>query len=456
MSPVSRQPSVTATLLRYLGTACRHRAMYPPEHPIVRRAMGDLVQVLDLLLRDRDVITFQIYEETFFLENQMLPEESLRNAGLLKACLDRGVGTFAVQRGVTEVEIDSFVDLLNLSPTALAAEGGMEAFLTGRGTERITVGAPRTAPPSDLPVEVDPSNAYEAGHVVAQELRAQAVRRQPLDMNKARIFLSATMEVVLENRSSLLGLMANRDYDETSSYHAVNVSILALLMGTRLGLEHDQLMALGMGALLHDIGKVRVPQQLLNRATELTAEDQAALNRHPVHGGNILRELDGLGRVAAMVALEHHAHWDLSGYPEMRAKTRPHLFSRIVAVVDAYDTVTSARRGTQRPLRPDLAMKWIAAGLGNVFDPTVGKVFLRMMGIYPVGSLVEMGSGGLAVVLRPGEHNVDRPMVQLVANGQLGQVIDLAADTSQWIASGVDPADVNVDVAALMGEQPAA
>lgn len=446
----ARQPSITATLLRYLATATKHLAMYPPQHPIVKRGLEDLVQLVDLLLRDRDAVTFQIYSDTFFLDNQMLPEESLRNAGLLTTCLDRNVGLFALQRGITAEEVHAFVGLLTMPVHAVRTAGGAEAALKAKGVQHITLGPPRDAPPTDMPVQVEPTSAYEAGHTVAQDLRAQAARHQPLDMNKARVFLSAAIEVVLENRTAFLTLMSGKGYDESSSYHAVNVAILALLLGTRLGLEKDALMALGMGALLHDIGKVRVPQDLVNRATELSAQDLEVLARHPIHGGDILRDLDGLGRVAAICALEHHGHYDGTGYPPLPATARPHLFARIVAVADAYDTVTSARRGTQRALRPDLAMKWIAAGLGSIYDPVVGKVFLRMMNVYPVGSVVQLDTGEIAVVLRPSEVHVDRPVIQVVRDGRPGEVIDLTADTSKRIATGQDPADANVDVDAVM------
>lgn len=455
MISVSRQPSAATTLLRHLATASKHRALFPVNHPIVQRAMKDLVKIIELLLQDREEVTFEIYADTFFLENQMLPEESLRNAALLSGLVERGVGTFALKREVTPEEVDAFVNLLTSPEAAVRATGGAEQFLRTSGVQHITVGPLRTAPPSSMLVEVDPSNAYQAGHTAAQELRAQASRRQPLDINKARVFLSAAMEVVLQNRFSFMGLMASRDYDEESTYHAVNVAVLALLIGTRLGLQHDQLMALGMGALLHDIGKVRVPQHLLNRASELTPEEQALLKRHPVHGGNILRDLEELGRVGATVALEHHAHYDLSGYPRLQAKTYQHLFSRIVAVADAYDTLTSARSGVQRPLRPELAMKFIAAGLGTIFDPTVGKIFLRMMGIYPVGSVVQLNTGVLAMVLKASEYSVAEPLVRIIRDGQLGELINLAAEPSQWITKGMDPAEVDLDIQALLQEQPA-
>src|SRR5437870_12213063 len=95
----ARHPTVTATLLRYLATASKHRVMYPAEHPIVKRAMDDLVQVVDLLLRDRETVTFQIYNDTFFLDNLMLPEESLRNTALLASCLERAAGICSLERG---------------------------------------------------------------------------------------------------------------------------------------------------------------------------------------------------------------------------------------------------------------------------------------------------------------------------------------------------------------------
>src|SRR5207245_2321994 len=151
--------------------------------------------------------------------------------------------------------------------------------------------------------------------------------------------------------------------------------------------------------------------------TTLSAQDQEILDRHPIHGGDILRDLEGLGRAAAVCALEHHAGNDGSGYPRLAGKPRPHLFSRIVAVADTYDTVTSARRGTQRKLRPDLAMRWIAVGLGSTYDPVVSKVFLRLMGAYPVGSLVELEDKRLALVVRPSESRVERPVVQGVGVG---------------------------------------
>src|SRR5438309_2309413 len=334
MNP-ARQPTVTATLLRYLATASKHRVMYPAEHPIVKRAMDDLVQVVDLLLRDRETVTFQIYSDTFFLDNLMLPEESLRNTALLASCLERTVGMFSLQRGITAAEIHAFVGVLTATVAAVRAAGGAEGMLRAAGVRHIMVGPPKDSLPADMPVKVEPASAYDAGHMVAQELHAQAGRRQSLDINKARVFLSAAIEVVLENRWALLGLMTGKNYDESSSYHAVNVAILALLVGTRLGLERDALMALGMGALLHD----------------------------------------------------------------------------------------------------------------------VGKVLLRLMGAYPVGSLVELEDKRLALVVRPSESRVERPVVQVIRDGRLADTVDLNATTAVGIAHGLDPDEANVDVEALMAQQ---
>src|SRR5439155_419539 len=187
-------------------------------HPFLKRAMDDLVQVVDLLLRDRETVTFQIYSDTFFLDNQMLPEESLRNTALLASCLERTVGMFSLQRGITAAEIHAFVGVLTATVAAVRAAGGAEGMLRAAGVRRIMVGPPKDSLPADMPVKVEPASAYDAGHMVAQELHAQAGRRQSLDINKARVFLSAAIEVVLENRWALLGLMTGKNYDESSSY----------------------------------------------------------------------------------------------------------------------------------------------------------------------------------------------------------------------------------------------
>src|SRR5206468_3322483 len=146
----ARQPTVTATLLRYLATASKHRVMYPAEHPIVKRAMDDLVQVVDLLLRDRETVTFQIYSDTFFLDNQMLPEESLRNTALLASCLERAVGMFSLQRGITAAEIHVFVGVLTATVAAVRAAGGPERMLRAGRVQHITVGPPTDSLPADM------------------------------------------------------------------------------------------------------------------------------------------------------------------------------------------------------------------------------------------------------------------------------------------------------------------
>src|SRR3989442_11639424 len=132
---------VTATLLRYLATASKHRVMYPAEHPIVKRAMDDLVQVVDLLLRNRETVTFQIYNDTFFLDNQMLPEESLRNTALLTSCLERALGMFSLQRGITAAEIHAFVGVLTATVAAVRAACGPAQALRVDMVQHINVGA---------------------------------------------------------------------------------------------------------------------------------------------------------------------------------------------------------------------------------------------------------------------------------------------------------------------------
>src|SRR5947208_13701424 len=137
--------------------------MYPAEHPIVKRAMDDLVQVVDLLLRDRETVTFQIYSDTFFLDNQMLPEESLRNTALLASCLERAVGMFSLQRGITAAEIHAFVGVLTATVAAVRAAGGPEGMLRAGRVQHITVGPPKDSLPADMPVEVERSEERRVG-----------------------------------------------------------------------------------------------------------------------------------------------------------------------------------------------------------------------------------------------------------------------------------------------------
>lgn len=226
--------------------------------------------------------------------------------------------------------------------------------------------------------QIDPADAYRAGLRLRDELAFQAYRDQPLKLQKANIIVNSFIEIIEEDSTALPGIALVKKHDENTYHHSVHVCILSLLIGSRLKLSRELLTTLGLAALLHDIGKVRIPSNVLTKPGRLTPEELDTIRRHPVHGAHALRELPGLAKLAMAVAFEHHANYNLSGYPRITTKRTPHLLTRIVQVADVFDAMTSTRRAYRQSLLREEALKVIANGAGTLYDPIVVKTFLQV------------------------------------------------------------------------------
>jgi len=227
--------------------------------------------------------------------------------------------------------------------------------------------------------------------------------------------------------AELDSLISIRKYDEYTYLHCLNVARLSVQLGERLGFDTEMLIDLGWAALLHDLGKLRVPLDILNKVKSFSATELAIMQSHPLESISTFSELqpvtiDGLRRLSA--AFEHHQRYDLKGYPRVKTKLHLHPFSRIVAVTDTFDAMTTDRI-YQRRVLPDVALKIMSQGFGTIFDPLVLQAFITCMGVYPVNTLVRLSDGNLGIVINYHEDSpLDRPVIRLLDDSL--QEVDLA------------------------------
>ena len=256
---------------------------------------------------------------------------------------------------------------------------------------------------------------------------------------------------------SMLGLTAIKGHDEYTFNHMVNVCILAIAFGQRLGLARDQLSRLGLCALYHDLGKLNISLDILGKHGPLSDEEWAVMGNHTVFGARELFPMIATDRDAVLrvlSALQHHIGYDGSGYPKTRMRTEPILFARIVAVVDAFDAMTT-KRVYQRMFLPDEALAQLQKASGAKYDPLLVKAFVACIGIYPVGSTVLLSSGVVGVVCEPNQDPawVHRPKVRMATdtrgNPIPDHVVDLAApqNASDSILRCVDPETFGINAA---------
>lgn len=265
------------------------------------------------------------------------------------------------------------------------------------------------------------AGTYRIGVAVVRDLletqRAGHVSK-PTNVRRA---VQTIVDQVLTQETLILGLTCLQDYDEPTFTHCVNVCILSVSLGHKIGLSRLELYRLGMAALLHDIGKVDVSKEVLNKAGALTDEEWTEMRRHTTYGAwRLLADWEegAIPDTELLVAFEHHLNLDLSGYPELYSPRELAFYSKIVAIADAFDAGTTPRVYKTDPITPAEMVEILERYAGERFDPVLIKAFISVLGIFPAGSLCLLDSGEVGVVVGPDPdpRHLRRPRVKLIAD----------------------------------------
>ncbi len=257
---------------------------------------------------------------------------------------------------------------------------------------------------------------------------------------QAKRVVQNIVELMLTDEPTLLGLTTLRCYKKYTAHHAVNVALLSLAIAHHAGFSKDALAALGLAALLHDIGKASLPPELLNKPNEFTEEERQLMRNHPMDGLMRLFWLRGIENVSSQIvsaALEHHMYPDGSGYPTLSVPWKLSLTGRIIMIADQYDSMVSSRVYGRTAQLPEKVLLGMLEQSGRLYDPVLLKLFVNCIGIPPIGSLVLLESREFAMVLRPpqGPSHPDRPVVKVVVDaggnsidGPLLDLMEVGAD----------------------------
>lgn len=256
----------------------------------------------------------------------------------------------------------------------------------------------------------------EIGRTVGASLK-QGHRRFQGGFDTAKLKAGVDMIVteLLKNPRALVNLQDIRSADSYTLGHSVNVCVLSVLMGMSAGYNEKQLHELGMGALMHDIGKVAIPAEILNKASALTPEEYELMKQHTIIGWEVLSKQPEISYVSSAMALQHHERWSGQGYPRQLKEKEIHPYSRICALADCYDAMTADRtyRKGYTPLR---ALKQLTELMSDYFDPDLLKSFAECVAVYPVGALVELSGGYEAIVVAVERGKNTRPKVRIVTD----------------------------------------
>jgi putative nucleotidyltransferase with HDIG domain len=296
----------------------------------------------------------------------------------------------------------------------------------------------------------------------AKRILAEARMGKIPSLADARATVAGLVDGVFQDRDAMLALTMIKSYDEYLFTHSVNVSVLCIALSQALGLDEETIKEVGLGALLHDIGKVHWPETLYQKPRGLSDEEWALVQRHPLDGAGIVEKMGKASPTMMEVILEHHLRYDRKGYPLVDTEKEPGFFGMIAQLADAYDAITTSRV-YQHAFEPSRAIARLQGLAGTVFDPKLLEAFIRMVGIYPVGSLLRLSTGELALVVRANSADSSRPFVRLLFD-RTGRRLAVEKDvdlmerdpaTGQFrrtIIMAVDPTSKNFDVARYLQE----
>jgi HD-GYP domain-containing protein (c-di-GMP phosphodiesterase class II) len=416
-------------LLLALYTALRSLKLYPVENATVQKALEDLDATTRAVVATENDLEIRLAGDFIFVNATRLRLELDNYASfshILAVLRTFEIGALRIHSTVSKREWQILLSLL-LS----LAERGEPGERFDALLERLTGGEVKgleieRANPDEIDTDTEQAKqaakrVYSQGVAVTKDVMTGARLGRATNVKRVKRAVQLIVDQVLNNETSLVGLTTIRDYDEYTFTHSVNVCIFSVALGKKLGLSRLQLYDLGMTALLHDVGKARVPIEILNKTTGLDEQEWRVMQGHPWLGALTLfsmRTHEEVPYRSILVAHEHHMKTDLTGYPKcIRARTLG-LFSRIVSVADGFDAATTRRSYQTIPIEPDQVLREMWENPKRGYEPVLVKALINLIGVYPVGTCVILDTFEVAIVAAPSPEGqqLNRPLVRIAVD----------------------------------------
>ena len=452
MTPGSTPP--TEELLRRFTAAVRSAQLYAKGHPIVARNIGSLVTAVERFHeRTTSLVIGVVGDEIVVGDTPVVDGDG--HASFVRRLKQLGVERVVIDQGVTADELTHFVTAINRSDAMGARDFAFVASAHMRVGKLTAVNSDTSA---DREAVASFRRLYDDAVASAGVVWSSASAEKRPDVTVAKSMVDGLAHAVSQNRSALLALTTLKNYDTYTFTHMVNVSILTMGQARALGINGPLLREIGLAALMHDIGKVRTPLDILNKPDKLTDREFEIMKRHPVDGAEILRATPDMPALAPVVAFEHHRRLDGTGYPDI-ARPRLNIATCMCAISDVYDAMRS-QRAYQQAFPSERIVAVLKCNDGRQFDQHLTRRFVQLIGIYPPGSVVRLDTGHIAVVKRIHALDPYRPQVRIVTDAS-GATIDDTFELNLWerddrdgrprtVVAPVDPATLGFDTVALL------
>lgn len=402
------------------------QAMYPDRHPRVNLAVRELYLHVTGMLEHVSEIRVALADNQLVFGNTAVVERSDLFSGLAALLRRQEVGRLIITKGVRRWEVRALIAALNSPPEDLEDSGGTEGFLAHQGVEHVTAGEIKTGSDEDTVESSRSAMLPSAWETYSRGLKTlRRVRQDLFDgdglaaVNEAAGLAAELVNTVRAQPDVFVLLHSLKVHDDYSYTHSLNVAMLSLTIARELRLTADHLMDVAMAALLHDIGKQLVPEEVLNKPGKLTEQEWQVMQQHSGDGAKLLLRTPSATDLSVIVAYEHqlayehdnpdHGQWPL------------HFASQLVCIADVYDALRS-NRPYRDALPPDTAMQIMEQEADKKFDADLFDGFRKLMGHYPPGACLRLDDGRIAVSDRANPLDCRRPWILVVRNADGSEI----------------------------------
>jgi putative nucleotidyltransferase with HDIG domain len=449
-------------------------AIYDRKNVNIDRLTQECTQVINNIVRSEGDLFLKIVRDNFFFNNIRIIV-SADKFPIFKAFWQdmrkRWIGEVEFSEEVNEEHLRDFIYLLSgLEENNESNYLYVKKQLEYRNIESIDVGKLEFYKDEEIYVDSEDQKrhskeVYFKTIGLVKEVVDGIHQQKALNIRKAKRLMQNAVNAIMQDDSTLLGLANIKNYDEYTFNHSVNVAIYAIALGQRIGIPKKHLSHLGMAGLFHDMGKTKIPREILNKTEKLEPEEWAIMRSHPVIGTELIMRMKEWGELSTRMiegAFEHHLRYDLTGYPRLTRKRKISLFGRIIAIADFYDALVRPRVYNRFPYVSEKILGIMLERSGKDFDPAVVKVFINMIGIFPLGTLVLLNTNEMGIVSQIQEEAemIDRPKVCLLyySDGEYrkGKAVDLkemdeaTRNFKRSVVKTLDPNEYNINVAEFL------
>ncbi len=455
-------------------TVLKSRHLYSPQYPPLLDSINSLYDNLIELIGQEEEIRFNIIgQEIIFIDMPLVPliKDEVLYRQFIDELREKNITGICFIKGLQKEELEKFILLMGTDIKSLFSRGGLAQVLHEEKITHITVYRVIVATAYEQKKKLlegffsherreKGRRVFSEGIETIRKVMQEVKLGEQVNLKGVQKVIHLMLNNIFLDKVVLQGLTTIKNYDEYTYNHSVNVAIFSLALGTELFLNRSQLISLGVAALLHDVGKIKISAKITQKPGLLTEGEWEIVRNHPIESVKILSNMKNIDNLAMVVAFEHHMGYDLSGYPKIKGYIDLHLFSKIVCIADFYDATTTFRI-YHKPLLPDKSVNLIIKKSGSYFDPLLVKVFVSMIGIFPIGTVVRLDTNEIGVIYRVNRNNLFRPKVVIVQSGdnspvedldpsQIIDLTDINEDTKKFkrtIVETLDPIEYNIDVA---------